>query len=105
MCALVTGVQTCALPILARDWSGARRDRRLDKPSWVGGGIWHDPSTDAGETPRIGFAFHGGGQGGGLGGCFGFRHPGRGAERMSVVSGKSVAIRVDLGCRRMIKKK
>src|SRR3546814_9846132 len=87
-CALVTGVQTCALPI----WTG-RGNRRsgllgLRRPSLIcaatGGGA-HDPSARTRtRTEQCGRANR---------------------DRKSVVKGKSVSVRVDLGGRRIIKKK
>src|SRR3546814_12933062 len=68
-CALVTGVQTCALPISLL--------RAGD--TTIGGRIPVNPS-------------------GGLA-CFG-----EAVDRKSVVKGKSVSVRVDLGGRRIIKK-
>src|SRR3546814_16322380 len=73
-CALVTGVQTCALPISDVDPRGggiAGKSVELD------GEV---PAIAVGAQPRTG-------------------------DRKSVVSGKSVSVRVDLGGRRIIKKK
>src|SRR3546814_1491829 len=79
LCALVTGVQTCALPIfqvgkpglcrMVR--AGARRGRGAPHPRGPGRGGLRD-------------------------------YP---ADRKSVVQGKSVSVRVDLGGRRIIKQK
>src|SRR3546814_15592134 len=79
-CALVTGVQTCALPICraAGACAGpAKRATGLIRA--VAAGARHQK---AGRFP----------------GCLG-------RERKSVVEGKSVSVRVDLGGRRIIKKK
>src|SRR3546814_19469323 len=73
-CALVTGVQTCALPI----WPGERR-LGIDDPALL---------ADRREVPQESAPF------GEM----------READRKSVVSGKSVSVRVDLGGRRIIKK-
>src|SRR3546814_14237782 len=83
-CALVTGVQTCALPISeahslarrrARTAAPARRTRRTALPA-------HHLPPHRRLTRRC---------------CT--------RDRKSVVSGKSVSVRVDLGGRRVIKKK
>src|SRR3546814_18806969 len=79
-CALVTGVQTCALPIcippaasvLLQKASGYPEDRRVAPRSFQG--------TAASASV----------------GC---------VDRKSVVEGKSVTVRVDLGDRRFIKDK
>src|SRR3546814_12048205 len=84
-CALVTGVQTCALPICqlgeprAKAWIAAvpRGDRRV---------AHHAVAPDALDRRA----------------CKNLPEPG---DRKSVVSGKSVSVRVDLGCRRIITKK
>src|SRR3546814_11576973 len=88
-CALVTGVQTCALPIWGFPFScgsglaagvpdgGGRRfvlDWRWGRPGPAVGGV-----LVAGSRRESG-------------------------DRKSVVSGKSVSVRVDLGGRRIIKK-
>src|SRR3546814_4196466 len=72
-CALVTGVQTCALPIWPR---GGRH---------VAGGQGASLRRSL-RRPRRG-------------------RLDRARDRKSVVSGKSVSVRVDLGGRRLIKKK
>src|SRR3546814_16816903 len=100
-CALVTGVQTCALPILAKGYGHGpspetqelqplqrrrilyRRDRGI-----------HPAQDRAGDGGMARRRHAGTGQG---------RH-GRAAERKSVVLGKSVSVGVDLGGRRIIKK-
>src|SRR3546814_15354290 len=93
-CALVTGVQTCALPI-CRSSSARRGPTRCARTAVL---------TAAGKPPRISSA------------------PNTAvvsastksqpmarvnppADRKSVVEGKSVSVRVDLGGRRIIKKK
>src|SRR3546814_17993415 len=74
-CALVTGVQTCALPISS---SASRANRSAGKRSRSGASKSSLPSA-AKSSGAI--------------------------DRKSVVSGKSVSVRVDLGGRRIIKKK
>src|SRR3546814_974345 len=81
-CALVTGVQTCALPI----WLRALRRKSTKKSVlyWVQRGR-HGHAQPPFRSSRL-----------------------IGAERQdrkSVVQGKSVSVRVDLGGRRIIKKK
>src|SRR3546814_2752729 len=80
-CALVTGVQTCALQIYQSD--RRRSDPNIARPSADGG--QEQPERNAGSAI------------GGIGG--------REGDRKSVVEGKSVAVRVDLGGRRIHKKK
>src|SRR3546814_19492366 len=79
MCALVTGVQTCALPISDRRRTRYRAravdDRQLQMERDRG-----RPEMRAGQTDRQ-------------------------VDRMSVVSGKRVTVRVELGGRRIITKK
>src|SRR3546814_14536846 len=93
-CALVTGVQTCALPICARAQgrerreppaSSSSREQRiaLERQSMI-----PPPEIIRVETARVA--------------CDGDGGP---LDRKSVVSGKSVSARVDLGGRRIIKKK
>src|SRR3546814_18131512 len=72
-CALVTGVQTCALPIYHHPDDGAREQRQ------------GDDRAPAHALPSM-------------------RWPSR-RDRKSVVEGKNVSVRVDLGGRRIIKKK
>src|SRR3546814_17690345 len=69
-CALVTGVQTCALPISpgAPSYAAPNPERKMEL-NWT---------TNKPTTP---------------------------GDRKSVVKGKSVSVRVDLGGRRIIKKK
>src|SRR3546814_13442786 len=81
-CALVTGVQTCALPILAR-----RRSR-----GEVASGARGAPGRAGRAGDRAGGEAH-------------RLQPAGGArDRKSVVQGKSVSVRVDLGGRRIIEK-
>src|SRR3546814_8083300 len=86
-CALVTGVQTCALPI-----SAAQRVPVV---------ILH-----AGRHTRaaclVRHRLAGGADGAGIAARTCARHA---SDRKSVVSGKSVSVRVELGGRRIIKKK
>src|SRR3546814_8924271 len=107
-CALVTGVQTCALPIYAIDISAfvladGRRISVLD--DWNGGTpaerrflrIVHQSAckrfgTVLGPDYNSAHENH-------------FHLEADGADRKSVVSGKSVSVGVDLGGRRIIKKK
>src|SRR3546814_11549685 len=81
-CALVTGVQTCALPI----WSLSARSR---SPATGLQSDRHPVFPSAAET--------------GAHRPTAIRHSD--ADRKSVVKGKSVSVRVDLGGRRIIKKK
>src|SRR3546814_19142446 len=94
-CALVTGVQTCALPIFCCVTTGFER---APGTVLVGKSAISSPAPDP-PTHRLLFLRH-------------FRtlsifqynyFPTR--DRKSVVSGKSVSVRVDLGGRRIIKKK
>src|SRR3546814_14607067 len=93
-CALVTGVQTCALPILRRRQrrASARSAAPMRWPPNSGSrsSIRRPPVPRPRRNPRRrtdrpGFSQNG--------------------DRKSVVSGKSVSVRVDLGGRRIIKKK
>src|SRR3546814_20091865 len=84
-CALVTGVQTCALPILASNATAKLREHRGDtalrstiRPSFYAV-IADRASASAGRPSPL--------------------------DRKSVVEGTSVSVRVDLGGRRIIKKK
>src|SRR3546814_14144396 len=89
-CALVTGVQTCALPIYpqrcCRHIRGAFSTRRRPRPSCRRSAHHgRDRRTPCGNPPGRGWPAPG--------------------DRKSVVSGKSVSVRVDLGGRSIIKKK
>src|SRR3546814_20225707 len=94
-CALVTGVQTCALPIspCSSRSSGVGGDGRLLRLAEHRGqrsGASH-PGRDGRGLPRPTPAK---------------RHGRRAeADRKSVVKGKSVSVSVDLGGRRLFKKK
>src|SRR3546814_19791527 len=89
-CALVTGVQTCALPI-----SPARSAGRwsMHRPAWRARGSRAPAGARAGR--------------GGPAPARARRAPARsdGRDRKRVVEGKSVSVREDLGGRRIIKKK
>src|SRR3546814_15390185 len=96
-CALVTGVQTCALPILG----GAKAFRMKPRP---GEADWFTVLRDLASAAAIGLErLHGLERG--------YRDAQRTIaaeyrpDRKSVVKGKSVSVRVDLGGRRIIKKK
>src|SRR3546814_16363704 len=91
-CALVTGVQTCALPI----WRQSRDDLEIRRARRDGGHA-------AGPTRRAGVQ-HGLRPRGTVVGDDRRRRVAA-ADRKSVVSGKSVSVRVDLGGRRILKKK
>src|SRR3546814_1211828 len=92
-CALVTGVQTCALPI-----SLGEADHRagIAELTQVRSLVRERRQRGAGLAglPEAG-----------LGGQHPAGHLARQRDRKSVVEGKSVAVRVDLGGRRNIKKK
>src|SRR3546814_5601385 len=85
--ALVTGVQTCALPISssrAACWSGGTERGHSPIPARRRARAVGDlPRRGAGDRLALLFAAAG--------------------DRKSVVSGKSVSVRVDLGGRRLIK--
>src|SRR3546814_19310551 len=82
-CALVTGVQTCALPICRRrEPSSAESSLLAARVEGVAHRLADEDQQ--GQHDRDG------------------EEPG---DRQSVVSGKSVSVRVDLGGRRIIKKK
>src|SRR3546814_19800378 len=85
-CALVTGVQTCALPI----WPAVAGD--------AGRGLF-DPQAKASILP---VPLHMQARGAGL--AVPARELRQIADRKSVVEGKSVSVSVDLGGRRIIKK-
>src|SRR3546814_20230201 len=99
-CALVTGVQTCALPILpppappvpGRGWTMSLRRRAQGNAC--------TPSTAVRRMRAQGEV-----SGAWISGRGGERQTLRGVDRKSVVSGKSVSVSVDLGGRRCIKKK
>src|SRR3546814_21170343 len=74
-CALVTGLQTCALPIWDRRAPPPHRRRSRGRGAARSG---RGRASPPGRWP---------------------------ADRKSVVSGKSVSVRVDLGGRRILKKK
>src|SRR3546814_7537373 len=88
-CALVTGVQTCALPILVRARRApVQRDRQAAPPCAQGGAGGRGLRGVGGDDDRPGPS-----------------RRGPPVDRKSVVEGKSVSVRVDLGGRRIIKKK
>src|SRR3546814_7062984 len=94
-CALVTGVQTCALPISSfqrKLESHAAGEALAEKDPSL---RWGDDERSYHPAPQVGI--------GGLEREIGAH--GRPQDRKSVVSGKSVSVRVDLGGRRIIKKK
>src|SRR3546814_19950559 len=103
-CALVTGVQTCALPICQRIHGGPppRTPLRSRRPSPLGCSSARQPRACRGGDPS--------GRG-----CRSRAGPRRRAprrrrrenrqDRKSVGWGQSVSLRVDLGGRRIIKKK
>src|SRR3546814_14835731 len=100
-CALVTGVQTCALPIFAGlndGWLGGVLDGFVDEIDIAAAAdaeqgargtqvvtVQHAVIERAADTDRREIGF-------------------RGTDRQRVVQGKSVSVRVDLGGRRCIKK-
>src|SRR3546814_11446097 len=106
-CALVTGVQTCALPI-SQEMHLILRDRVRSR-----GAVGHvADEQDSGVAPKFLPQFGGDGAFGiveidmSMIGGIGLDHRGYPSlDRKSVVSGKSVSVRVDLGGRRIIKKK
>src|SRR3546814_13041425 len=91
-CALVTGVQTCALPIYMR-----LRTRYVDEQATdLDDALARiDKYTKAGEAKSIAL----------LGNAAELLPRLVERDRKSVVEGKSVSVRVDLGGRRIIKKK
>src|SRR3546814_19535170 len=88
-CALVTGVQTCALPISGPSafpivgWPPRQRLRNPDRQMILARST--ENSSTKSRCNRLSSSEAG--------------------DRKSVVSGKSVSVRVDLGGRRIIKKK
>src|SRR3546814_16413075 len=104
-CALVTGVQTCALPICGGGRPHLDRTRAAVDPGngrqaarpghRCGGRGAHSPRKPAVRARRPRRA----------GGCGAGNRLSAPGDRKSVVSGKSVSVRVDLGGRRIIKKK
>src|SRR3546814_18861616 len=96
-CALVTGVQTCALPIW---WCRRARPsawlRCIARAGWAAADTSRPDCRGrrcCGRPCRPG--------------CHAWRRPGGkvSGDRKSVVEGKGVSVRVDLGGRRVIKKK
>src|SRR3546814_3692527 len=86
-CALVTGVQTCALPI-SGGYGTIRREQRYGRNSRIDFLLTEPGRRDLYvEVKNVHFM------------------RAAGLDRKSVVSGKSVSVRVDLGGRRIIKKK
>src|SRR3546814_12076106 len=95
-CALVTGVQTCALPILADDTGRSQRPSASLRQGRGAPRPQDGPCDPAGVLSGGYSAF--------------ITSPGRPSgwscgDRKSVVKGKSVSVRVELGGRRIIKKK
>src|SRR3546814_5915662 len=107
-CALVTGVQTCALPIyecsIAGEPAGGQEEESMRESSdslktrrsiEIGGTMLHYYSLDAAEDAGAGAVTR-------LPRSLKVLYE---KERKSVGKGKSVSVRVDLGGRRFIKKK
>src|SRR3546814_19422379 len=96
-CALVTGVQTCALPILSPD---ELRLHQLLRPLQRRDRLFHAQARGAGRLASQLRAVRGQG-------LFdrSARQRGRKEERKSVGEGKSVSVRVDLGGSSVKKKK
>src|SRR3546814_9351500 len=96
-CALVTGVQTCALPICVgtiEHLMAALRGCGIDNAVVELNGP-EVPIMDGSAAPFV-FLIE----------CAGIRSQAASRrDRKSVVSGKRGSVRVDLGCRRIIKKK
>src|SRR3546814_16845943 len=92
-CALVTGVQTCALPVWgelfmqqpAGAWIAVQGEPRFRTRGFSTSISLIARMDEAAENISVNRLEN--------------------SDRKSVVSGKSVAVRVDLGCRRLIKKK
>src|SRR3546814_17540221 len=89
-CALVTGVQTCALPICSASNRSKRPRRRSTSAALLARLLGSSPCRPSCGSSRKGRAR---------------LPPGKRRDRKSDVSGKSVSVRVDLGGRRSIKKK
>src|SRR3546814_18964098 len=119
VCALVTGVQTCALPILPKNEIAGEIGAAKDKVSLTLGYDWGNWSAQTlttyigksylddqfwGESkvnsvsPRSYTSLQ-------VGYTWNVAQFYVGVDRKSVVSGKSVLVRVDLGGRRILKKK
>src|SRR3546814_19815329 len=108
MCALVTGVQTCALPIY-RARRGAQPRRRRDRR---GGAGRRPPGANlaaglavAGRAKRVFSRLSKRLSGPSVYPALTLAGLPCGNDRKSVVEGKSVSVRVDLGGRRIFKKK
>src|SRR3546814_16225517 len=107
MCALVTGVQTCALPIYFHVLQyvhavigNAAMLEDSDRPA--GEAALREQRRPLHEQDHVAVADDAGKAGIGIG----HLEPRfRSADRKGVVSGKSVSVRVDLGGRRIIKTK
>src|SRR3546814_8144331 len=80
-CALVTGVQTCALPIFGSQVHALMREKLLLSDSAANLTLPEEKSLSGFARKTLAIL-----------------------DRKSVVSGKSVSVRVDLGGRRIIKK-
>src|SRR3546814_9808759 len=91
-CALVTGVQTCALPISSMALMFPRLARNFVKNGYF-------PTDDPTLERALNALMPSDGSMCILDPC-----AGEGVDRKSVVWGKSVSVRVDLGGRRIIKK-
>src|SRR3546814_15316556 len=88
--ALVTGVQTCALPIYPRRGRPDQGDDPIGRPGGSDGGDGNAARPPVARPARRADALGGGTR----------RRTG---DRKSVVSGKSVSVRVALGGRRILK--
>src|SRR3546814_6266844 len=105
-CALVTGVQTCALPIYCA--IALESPHRSEHPAMARSGIRHPPCSWSSRgppgpaaTPRCSTGTQV--RKAGLAACAGNDWPRK--ARKSVVAGKRVSVGVVLGGRRIIKKK
>src|SRR3546814_17127441 len=99
ICALVTGVHTCALPIYRERLRGAG-----PRQAARGGGPRHRQSRHRpARFPDSRACRRGGGEGGARRPPW--LHPGQRQDRKSAEKGKGVSVRVDLGGRRRLKKK